>query len=247
LSTLPSDGPQPVVEIIKERDHKLSRDRGLSAGVGVWATFLQTVGGKIGAERSKDDALEFAVEELETQYLRDGLVDGDAQLLRRLAEPRVQAAIKSGMFGRQPVYLISAVKIAHGLSVQRTTARKLGGKLSGGLPVTESVSVGASLKAEKRDELVSSFTTDEDVVFAYQVHVLKVKGKKQEDVTVDVFESDAAFLHGEDGTTDAMEVSVELSGMGDLRQLVDDGIGLDKYETVDTDGLACTCISYSRS
>ena len=47
---------------------------------------------------------------------------------------------------------------------------------------------------------MSEFRSDSEVVFAYQVHKIKVKGRGEKArVGVDLLETEAAFLHDEKG------------------------------------------------
>ncbi|KAK1761839.1 hypothetical protein QBC33DRAFT_462612 [Phialemonium atrogriseum] len=248
LSTLPADGPRPPTSTITERDHELSRSKGHAFSAGIWAHFLSSVGGGVSADHGRDSVREFSIDELVTRYLRDEPADDDAELMRRLAEPRVRAAVKAGLFGRQPVYLISGVKIARGLSVRSELRRTVGGGVGVTVPVTAGVSVGGEVKGERRDGIASSFRAVEDVVFAYQVHVVRVKGRRMDAAVVDVFESDAAFLHGEEEGGEGHEgvaVSVGLAGVEDLREGEDEdsNVVIDSCEFVDADGVSCLCIT----
>ncbi len=78
-----------------------------------------------------------------------------------------------------------------------------------GLAGTVGMSVGARVAAEGTRVVGSSFRGgEEDVVFAYQLHVIRERGRGGEKrVEADVFESDAALLHsGEGGQGDDVEV-----------------------------------------
>ncbi|WYZ37656.1 hypothetical protein EsH8_II_001162 [Colletotrichum jinshuiense] len=199
LSTLKSP---PNFETVVEREHELSRENSRSLNLSIWASFIEAVSSNAGISRSSEGTQTFSIEELETRYLATEILDNDLELLKRLKEPRVMAAIKSGLFSNAPVYLITGVKVARGLTVRHGTGRSAGGSMEIGTAAAQAVgvSVGAEVGADRRYGFVSSFKAgDQDVVFAYQVHVVKVKGRKGENATVDIFESDAAFLHGEDG------------------------------------------------
>ncbi|GJC88680.1 hypothetical protein ColLi_11518 [Colletotrichum liriopes] len=218
----------PVVETVVESNHEASRQTGRSLKLSLWAHVLNVAGAGIGASGTRDAADSISIERLETRYLAQDPADDDPELALRLREPRVQAAIMAGLYGRAPVYLVSGVKIARGLSVRSEMGRAAGGSLRATVPAAQAVGfdIGAEVEGERRRIKTSSFTGgDEDVLFAYQVHVIKAKGRKtRERVVVDVFESDAAFLHDDDddedarGSEDKESIQIEMGSVESLEK-----------------------------
>jgi hypothetical protein len=244
LSTIPADQP-PVIESVIEYNHELSKEKCRSVGVGFWAQFLQSIGANVNMESGRGILQEYSIEELETRYLRDEPLDDDADLLARVAEPKVQAAIKAGLFGRQPVYMITGLKVARGLSVRTELNKKIGGGIGSTVPVAESVSVGGEVAAERREGIASSFTAGEEaVVFAYQLHKIRLHGRKK-NATVGVFESEAAFLHDDEEVYgDEKEVmSVGLSTFDTLVEDEDEDVCIESGELLDDDGSRYVCVS----
>ncbi|KAM0812421.1 hypothetical protein AB5N19_12411 [Seiridium cardinale] len=244
LSVLPAE-KRPPVDSITEYNHELSGEKGRLLSAGVWSQFLQTVGGDIRAERDANTLKKYEMEELETRYLRDEPPDDDPDIALRLSEPKVRATIKAGLFRNQPVYMITGVKIARGLTVRNERSTRVGGGLGSTVPVTESVSVGGELRGERRDAKVSAFKGGkEDIVFAYQLHVIRLKGRKKK-VVVGAFESEAALLHGEEVPSD-LEVEGTTIGMAtadELREIADDeNAGIETCEVLDAGGSKCVCI-----
>ncbi|KAF4954706.1 hypothetical protein FSARC_12036 [Fusarium sarcochroum] len=239
LSNLP-EHKAPDIETITEYAHELTQERGHSIGIGFWAQFLQSIGANVSVDHGKDILQEYSIEELETRYMRNEPLDNDADLAQRLAEPRVQTAIKAGVFGNQPVYMITGVKIARGLSVRTALSRTIGGGLGSTMPVVESVSVGGEITTERRNGITNSFAAGEEaIVFAYQLHKISRRGRKQ-NITTGVFESSAAFLHGDVESNKKADVSVRLATIDDLRN---EDLVLEACELVDDDGVRCACIS----
>lgn len=238
LSTLPREALPPI-ETVTEYNHELSGEKGHLMSMGFWAQFLSTVGSDARLERNVNHVQRYDIDELETRYLRDELSDDDADLARRLAEPKVQAAIKAGLFGNQPVYMITGVKIARGLTVRTEQFTQLGGGFGTTVPVTESMSVGGQVKGERRDNEVSAFRAGkEDIVFAYQLHAIRKKGRKKE-IKVGVFESEAALLHGEDGLgdLDVQGVSISTVNANDLREVDEDNeVTIETRELIGANG-----------
>ncbi|KAK6077472.1 hypothetical protein SCUP515_05000 [Seiridium cupressi] len=182
---------------------------------------------------------------LETRYLNDEPPDDDPNIALRLSEPKVRATIQTELFGNQPVYMITGIKIARGLAERNERSTRVGGRPGSTLPVMESVSVGGELREERRDVKASAFKGGkEDIVFAYQLHVIRLKGRKK-NMVVGVFESEAALLHGEEVPSD---LDVEGATIGrttadELREIADDkDAGIETSEVLDADGSKCVCI-----
>nr|XP_036577664.1 uncharacterized protein CTRU02_12403 [Colletotrichum truncatum]KAF6784698.1 hypothetical protein CTRU02_12403 [Colletotrichum truncatum] len=205
----------PAVETVVQYNHDASRQTSRSMRLSLWARALEAAGAEISASRGWDTTDSLSMERLETRYLAQEPGDNDPELLKRLKEPLVQAAIKAGIYGHAPVYLISGVKIARGLTVRSETSRVVGGGVGVTVPAAQAVGIdiGGDVGGERGRGTATSFTSDgEDIVVAYQVHVIKAKGRKtKERLTADVFESDAAFLHDdeEDNEDDEEEHRVE--------------------------------------
>ncbi|KFG78254.1 hypothetical protein MANI_020363 [Metarhizium anisopliae] len=239
LSSVPVD-KHTDIETVTEHHHELLREKGQSLDARIWVHFLQSIGTESNAERGAERTRAYSIDELETRYLHSEPADDDPELMRRLAEPRVQAAINAGLFGRQPVYLISGVKIAKGLSARSELRREAGGGAGTTVPVAESVSLGAEVGGKKYDNISSSYRTEESVVFAYQLHVLRLKGRKKR-LTVGVFESEVAFLH-EDDDEQINGVSIKLASTEDLERFEDQHIHVANHELVDAEGTTCVCV-----
>lgn len=191
----------PPTKTTSQTSLSLSRSWGSSMNAGVWTNFLSFAETSVKGSNGVELTQSFDIDALETRQLRDEPQDDDPALLTRLQEPKVQAAIRSGLYGARPVYLISGLKIARGLTVQREEKRTRGAAVGGGVPIIKGISAGADIGREKTTGASSSFKAageEGEVIFAYQVHVIKPKGKKASKLTANVLETDAAFLHGED-------------------------------------------------
>lgn len=237
LSTLPED-VKPPIESVLEYNHEISKEEGRTVGISFWTHFLAHVGADVDLTRGRDTLQQYSITQLETRYLRDEPLDDDADLARRLREPRVQAAVSAGLFGRRPVYLVTGLKIARGFSLQTQLRRSVGSGIGAEVPVVNLVSTGVRVNNERRDGFTNSFTaSDEAIVFAYQLHKIRPPGRKQGPV-VDVFRSEAAFLHDDDD--DEQNAGMDHEGMSigvaTADALMDDeieAISLERTELVD--------------
>lgn len=241
----------PAVETVVQYNHEASQQTSRSLRLSLWARILDAAGAGVSASRARDKTDSICVERLETRYLAQEPVDNDPELAVRLKEPRVRAAIEAGLYGRAPVYLISGVKIARGLTVRSETGHIVGGGVGLTVPAAQAVGVdvGADVGGERGRGTMASFTSgDEDVLIAYQVHVLKAKGSKaKERVTADVFESDASFLHDEEETMGNEEeenfIEVHAAGVEELAEVARQAeITVDSERAVGIDGRAFVCV-----
>lgn len=187
----------PPVERFVESDHHFKRSTGFNAGVAVFARFLEIVGPRCSVERAKHASFEFAAETLVTQcFVRD---PDDSEIRARISEPKVRAVMKAEGFGlAQPVYMVTGLKIARGLAVKRETANLKALTLeasSGPAPIpVGTLDVGASINGGTKFDKSVSWRSEEDIVFAYQLLKIELKGWRNKRVNVDEFKHGAAFL-----------------------------------------------------
>ncbi|KAL6851297.1 hypothetical protein ACO1O0_008425 [Amphichorda felina] len=248
--SLPPTPPQDIDTAI-QRDHHLSRTNGHSFNISLWAQFLSSLGPTIGTSTARDATTSYSIDVLETRRLASIPLDGDDPLLRaRLAEPRVRAAMRAGLYGRAPVYLVTGVKLARGLSVRTEAQRSVGGSVGTSLPIgleAVGVTAGAEVGTERRAGMESSFrgAEGEDVVFAYQVHVVKRRGWSGESVTVDGLHPREGLLHDEEEQEQKEDESAVIvpGTVEDLQAAAEDlEMELKSEELVDDEGNAYVCI-----
>ncbi|KAI9162894.1 hypothetical protein HJFPF1_04489 [Paramyrothecium foliicola] len=109
LSGRPS---QLAIETVIQTSHTLSRSSGSSTSTGISANLLSLIGTNVGTSKGGGTTHSFAVEVLETRYLRDEPQDDDSDLLARLQEPRndvrtftVQVPAYTNDHGHDPIQL----------------------------------------------------------------------------------------------------------------------------------------------
>ncbi|UKZ69141.1 uncharacterized protein TrAtP1_010150 [Trichoderma atroviride] len=197
LSTRPSP---PEFDSIVQTSYAISWTSGNTVNAGIHAKFLSFAGTSINFANNAHVVESFDIDTLETRRLKREPQDDDEDLLARLQEPKVQAAIRGGLYGARPIYIISGLKIARGLSVQREESKSTHRSMGGTVPIIEGISVGAGMGGEKRFGTSSTFKVapEEDIILAYQVHKIKPKSRKVTKASVNVYETSSAFLHGDD-------------------------------------------------
>lgn len=246
LST-PAEADKPVIESVLEYSHEITKEEGRSVGVSFWTNFLTHIGTGVDVTRGSDSLQQYSISELETQYLRDEPLDDDADISRRLKEPRVQSAINAGLFGKRPVYMVTGLKIARGFSLRTKLSKIIGGGIEAEAPIVTFVSTGVRVTNERRDGIANSFTaSSEAIVFAYQLHKIQPRSRKQTTV-VDIFQSESAFLHDDDeeGTdAESEEISIEMATDATLIDDEDEAVLIKKTELVDEGtGVTYNCLT----
>ncbi|OTA91124.1 hypothetical protein M434DRAFT_63793, partial [Hypoxylon sp. CO27-5] len=193
LSALPADS-QPAIETVRESEFELEDRKDRNIHLGVWGTFLEWIGASVSGEYAINRSRTYTATELETRYLRDEPSEVETAL--RVAEPAVEAVINAGLFGYQPVYMVTGIKIAKGFSAHNEMSKTWEAGLGRTAPVFGDASVGGELKAGGSEERkLTSRSGNEDIVFAYQLHTINVKGKSgSRTVKTNVLESKAALL-----------------------------------------------------
>ncbi|KAL6253017.1 hypothetical protein RBB50_000737 [Rhinocladiella similis] len=217
-----SSSPRAELETTTHTDYdaELGKSASTSVGGGIWETFLQFASIKLYGEASKDIATRYTIDRLETVYFKKQPTDEQAS--RWALEPRVAAAINAGVVRRNPVYLVSGLKIARGFSLADgvSSSRKAG--VGAEAPVTFGVGAGADVDVGRSRSERQSWRSEEDIVFAYQLHVIAQKGWREKTRRTDVrtYKSKAAFLSEEHTrTVDAVEMSVGGIPLEDVRDV----------------------------
>ena len=177
------DALNTVTHTELESELRHGSDKGFSSSV--WANFLQIANAKVSGGVSTNFLSTYRFTSLETITLRD--YPSEEYAATRANEPKVKAAMNAGLLGRAPVYMISGLKIAKGFHSTQEQGRRVHGGVGGTVPITEQVSAGAEVSGEKGTLYSYSSRTEDDIVFAYQLHVIADKGWRARRTTIDEF------------------------------------------------------------
>lgn len=214
LDKLPPDRlPQNTVSV-QEEDNVYTATKGRTLNASIWANFLQTASAKAGGEVEREETIRYSMKGgIETRYFEPT----DEEVTRRVAESaRIRAAMNSGLFGRQPVYMITGLKIAKGFEFESDVSSGAAGTAGGSVPVAPEgeASLGAELggSATRKEGASWKMGGGQDIIFAYQVHIIAAKGWREmrKRIEVDVYHSKQAFLGKRDDGDDfnTMEATV---------------------------------------
>lgn len=250
LSALdPNASFKPEVEIVLDYDYKTTRGKGHGAKLSLWAQFLQTVSAKISAEKDVDALSKYTIDCLETRYFKVGpSVD---EVAARLNVPRVQAALRSSIFNllgtSRPLYIITGLKIAKGFSMSIERRMRHADSMEAAMPITENISVGGNVEVQSRSTEGVEFRSGGDIVFAYEVMKITVKGKG-EGMSAEItdYYPKAAFLGREkDDEEESIEEQFVIEGLSAVTAAdfaeIDKDVPLNINET--DDGEICILLS----
>lgn len=181
------------------------------------------------------------MDSLEAVYFRHDPTE--EEVAERIKAKKVQAAIKAGLFGSQPVYMITGLRIAKGFRLSSEVASKREGSVGASMPVVDQVSLGGDISLSGKKAVEESFSLGNDVVFAYQLHVIAQKGWREKRVQVDVYAPKAAFLNDE-GRQEKIPMVASIVTEADLREISADAedVSMDIIEAEDGD-MTCVCVS----
>ncbi|EHK21511.1 uncharacterized protein TRIVIDRAFT_222955 [Trichoderma virens Gv29-8] len=195
----------PKINTFTESDHLHSQNKSTSLTT---QTFLKLVSlalqvGNVHASRFTKTT--YGSIDLETRAFGSGMSEDTLKAIVGLA--RVKKHIDGGMFGKRPVYIISGLRIAKDSfqvtsesgSTNSTSAGVSTSTVTGPPPVTGGGNVTSNREQGKND----SYKSAPGVVFAYRLHVIRVKGDG--DIEAELFSHRTAFLTGEGEDEDSEE------------------------------------------
>ncbi|KAM6477699.1 hypothetical protein HDV62DRAFT_372822 [Trichoderma sp. SZMC 28011] len=219
----------PRIEKVTEHERSVVRAEDNTAAISIWGQFLQNVGARLAAGHESRVTTKYNMKALETEYF---VGDPDqAEIEARAAEANVRAMMKNRVLGlREPVYMISGLKIAKGFSGERKIENRTDGAVKGGSMAPTAVgdmSVGAGVSRGTKKEESDEWKVHEDIVFAYQLLTIGFKGWRKEHLEVDEFRPKAEFRFvnlcdesddsDDSGESDDDEVVVTATTIADLR------------------------------
>ncbi|CAF9916967.1 hypothetical protein IMSHALPRED_003358 [Imshaugia aleurites] len=237
----PSQNPDIVTT--PEFDYAITSDKSYALYGGVWARFLQAASVKAGAEHNSDIVAKYTMDSMEVSYFKDDPTD--EEVAERVKDRRVKTAIKAGLFGPQPLYMITGLRIAKGLRHSSEISLKQEGSIGAGTQLTDQVSVGGETGGGQRTTWQESGRSGVDVIFAYQLHVIAQRGWRKKRTVIDLYVPDAAFLNNDREETQGEPMEARLATEADLREINADSDSMTFNAVKAQDGnQTCVCISF---
>lgn len=195
----------PRIETMTDYDRTVMRETSNVLSTAVWAQFVKTVSAKVSGERGASAHTNYTMDALKTAYfVTDPTLE---EIETRLKAPRVQAVVKAGKIPgfRQPVYMVTGLMIAKGFRALEEKGKYRAGEVkgSGNVPTPAGdVGLGANLAESGRKEESDTWKAGEEIVFAYQLLKIEVKGWKGDKVMYDELRHKAAYLSKDDEDDD---------------------------------------------
>ncbi len=236
LSKLGPDEDVPKTECSNEANWHMETENVRSDNISLWTKIFNLAQVDTGARRCKANNVAFDMSHLETVYFVDEPTVDDMAI--RARHPRVSAVLNSGSpFRRGTIYMVTGLKIAHDFRLTQTSSIDRGGHAGAEQEVMPAMGLGVSVGGEvqvggeARHE--RGFEATNDIIFAYQLLRIRVKGKMGNEVfEVEEFQDKAAFLNDDDDIEEEMDNLVLETDAVSLEDLAATKQGL----IVDTDG-----------
>lgn len=208
LNRVPRSELKPI-ERHNDYENELENTDGSSLKGGIWATFLEKASAKIGGGTTDQLLAKYTIKRLETVYFKEQPTDEEAE--ERVLDKKVKAAINAGLLRKNPVFMITGLKVARGFKQTTTASSNRETEAAAEAPVTENAGAGTDIKYSRDKTANHKHRTGQDIIFAYQLHIITHKGWLrwfQTDVSIDVYKSSlsASFLNQDKKEADPVEV-----------------------------------------
>ncbi|KAK4074575.1 uncharacterized protein Triagg1_5171 [Trichoderma aggressivum f. europaeum] len=178
LAPLNTKDRRPVLEGDIFRSHKdrfgTAMSRQASGDMGIFAKLLglDGVGGKlrINGALSKNEML--LVDRLDTMYF-----DPSTEYMKLAMQTPSVRAFRDATRDREPLFMVTGIKIARGASASAMGSQALGGGVEAGMPdlATGLVQIGATAGGEMSRESQMGFQSSSDFVLGYRVSLINMK------------------------------------------------------------------------
>lgn len=111
--------------------------------------------------------------------------------------------------------------------------------------VSSGVSLGTEISASSTDDVQQSHRSSQDIVLAYQLHIITHKGwRRNKHVEITVYKPKAAFLNEQDGAVKEEPVETNAASEEDVCAF-DATMPVEALSAMDRDEL-CTCIMFNK-
>lgn len=196
----------PRIEKFSEYERNITRSESGELSMAVWAQFVQTISAKVSGSHGTTHESNYSMETLETAYfITDPKLE---EIESRINVPRIKAIVNPGWLPsqRKPVYMVTGVMVAKGFTANRQRNKEHSGEFEVGVNVpTAGLDVGDNAVRSHNVGDSESWKAGDDIVFAYQLLKIEVKGWKGTRVEYDELRHKAAFLGNEDDDGDVIE------------------------------------------
>ncbi|KAH8881811.1 hypothetical protein GQ53DRAFT_886754 [Thozetella sp. PMI_491] len=207
LTSLARDKWPKTTETV-QKERVITRGKGFEAGLSTTAQIIQIINAKVGGNFARDEVLEYSMAALRTEFFEADPNEDDIRDL--LKHHRVQTAMDF-IFWSRPLFMITGIKIAEGLSLYASYTAQQDASVSGEMPIPAApgISVGLNTQVSTKRLQEDSFTATGDVVLAYRLLKICRKGWQKRRTVASEYRPRSAFLGDltvEDEWSDEIEV-----------------------------------------
>lgn len=222
-------------------DAKLSKYKSHSLQGSIWASFLQTANAKVGGGVSGDVLDKYSMDRLETIYFKKQPTDEEAA--ERVKHGKVKTVMNAGIFGKSPVYMITGLKVARGFKLDSGGSSHKTANTSFEATASSDVSLGTKISAGGTDDVQQSYSSGQDIIFAYQLHIITYRGWRNRTVDITTYKPQAAFLNEENRVEQEGLVETNATTEEDIRAF-DDEMPVEVLSVLDGDE-PCACVVFN--
>lgn len=210
----------PETETATENNWTFASENIRSINVSIWTRMFDQLSLKLGPRRQKTDKVKIAMKSLDTIYFRDEPSMQDIH--ERANEPRVLCILSVDSLFRSPVYMVTGLKIAKGFQLTHHGSSEYGFTAKASETVAPEVSAGGKVDMEAKTSVSDGFEAADDIIFAYQLLIIKPRGWGQNTTfKLDDFHHKAALLVDSNSDEEEGEVEVEFyeAAVDDVAQI----------------------------
>lgn len=193
----------PEVQTLIEANHSHSNDVTRTAGVNLFAKFVELASASIGYETSRRNALEYGTVDHEVRSL---VAPFTKEFLQSIVDTEaVREHIDSGFLGKRTVYFVSGLRVTNSpFTVTKEKGSGHNTSLSASGPAGPvPVEVGGGISGGGESSKTDSYETAPGIVFAYRLHAIRVRGSGS--VSSEMFSHRKLFM-SDRPESDPMEV-----------------------------------------
>jgi hypothetical protein len=172
--------PSPILKTSSKTGFTATRGQVRDGKFGIWAQILEgtTFGGSVNFSHIKNDT--YTIEKVDTSFMWLAPAAAKSYIQQSVDLMGVKRFLAAGRF-RKPVYMITGIKVARGVSVNCEDKGEKGGTVKA---MVDGTGMGIPLKAGPEAEVSSkkvkdtAFEGSDDFVFAYQLRKITCSKKK---------------------------------------------------------------------
>ncbi|KAK8008156.1 hypothetical protein PG991_010707 [Apiospora marii] len=228
LTKADPDRPSPV-EVAADRDWQIGLQKARNLSLGLWGVFVEKIYLALSLERESTRNSTYSMSSLHTvSYAED---PSNAEIQARCNAPEVREFMRLDSVLCKPVYMVTGVKVARDFKLEAAGAESQGVAVKAGAEAGPEASAGAGAAAKNAARWEHSFSSDNDIVFAYQLIRIKPEGWNPDNRKLGwtEFQHRKAFLSDDDkpsveqGVRGEIEpvTSEDLGGMGSVAEVVE--------------------------